>query len=118
MVLISSVSSRLSEEGTADYSAAKAAVSSLARSMAVDLASASIRVNAVSPGWIHTEMVEDFVSNVTPEALKTINPLGRIGRPKEVAQVVSFLALDAPDYLTGATIFVDGGQTAMAPLLG
>jgi NAD(P)-dependent dehydrogenase (short-subunit alcohol dehydrogenase family) len=118
VVLISSVSSVLSEEGTADYCAAKAAVSSLARSMAVDLARDGVRVNAISPGWIQTELVDEFLNSAPPEALRKLNPVGRVGQPHEVANLVAYLALDAPDYLTGASIFLDGGQTAMAPLPG
>ena len=61
-------------------------------------------------------MVEDWLATASPESLARINLLGRVGTPDEVANVIEYLALDAPDYLTGATVFVDGGQTAMAPL--
>jgi NAD(P)-dependent dehydrogenase (short-subunit alcohol dehydrogenase family) len=117
MVLIASTNSVVSEEATAAYSAAKAAVSSLARSLCMDLARYGIAVNAVSPGWVHTGLVDDFVQNATAEALSRINPLGRVGKPDEVANLIEYLSLDAPDYLTGATIFIDGGQTAMSPLI-
>jgi NAD(P)-dependent dehydrogenase (short-subunit alcohol dehydrogenase family) len=116
-VLISSINAPLSEPESAHYSAAKAAVSSLARSMAVDLAKHDIQVNAVAPGWVHTAMVDEFVENATPETLKQLNILARVGQPDELANVIEYLLLDAPDYLNGATIFVDGGQTAMAPLI-
>jgi NAD(P)-dependent dehydrogenase (short-subunit alcohol dehydrogenase family) len=117
MVLIASTNSIVSEAGSAHYSAAKAAASSLARSLCVDLAPHGIRVNAVAPGWIHTSMVDEFVQSATPETLRDINPLGRVGKPGEVANLIEYLALDAPDYLTGATILIDGGQTAVAPLI-
>jgi NAD(P)-dependent dehydrogenase (short-subunit alcohol dehydrogenase family) len=116
-VLLSSINAPLSEPDSAHYSAAKAGVSSLVRSIAVDLASSNIVANAVAPGWVHTDMVDDFVKNATRETLSRLNPLGRVGRPDELATVIEFLALDAPLYLNGATIFVDGGQTAMAPLI-
>lgn len=116
-VLISSINAPLSEPESAHYSAAKAAVSSLARSMAVDLAKHDIQVNAVAPGWVHTAMVDEFVQNATPETLKQLNILARVGQPDELANVIEYLLLDAPDYLNGTTIFVDGGQTAMAPLI-
>jgi NAD(P)-dependent dehydrogenase (short-subunit alcohol dehydrogenase family) len=116
MILISSVSDPLSERAAAHYSAAKAAVSSLARSIAVDLTEHGIIANAVAPAWIHTEMVDDFAQNATAESLKRVNLLGRMGKPDEVASVVEYLATDAPAYLTGTTLFVDGGQTAMALL--
>jgi NAD(P)-dependent dehydrogenase (short-subunit alcohol dehydrogenase family) len=62
-------------------------------------------------------MVDDFVKQASAESLRRLNVLGRVGLPDEVANVIEYLALDAPTYLTGTTIFVDGGQTAMAPLI-
>jgi len=117
IVILASTNSFVSEPGSTAYSAAKAAASSLARSLAVDLAKSGIQANAVAPGWIHTGMVDDFVRNATPETLANINPLGRVGKPDEVANLIEYLALDAPDYLTGATVLIDGGQTAAAPLI-
>jgi NAD(P)-dependent dehydrogenase (short-subunit alcohol dehydrogenase family) len=117
IILISSINSPLSEPESTHYSAAKAAVSSLARSIAVDMADRGIVANAVAPGWVHTAMVNDFVQQASPESLRRLNVLGRVGRPDEVANVIEYLALDAPTYLTGTTVFVDGGQTAMAPLI-
>ncbi len=116
-VLISSVNSPVSEPESAHYSAAKAGVSSLARSMAVDLARHGIVTNAVAPGWVHTAMVDDFVREASPESLARLNILGRVGRPAEVANLIEYLVLDAPEYLVGATLYIDGGQTAMAPLI-
>lgn len=116
-VLISSTNAPLSEPEAAHYSAAKAGVSSLARSLAVDLAAHGIVANAVAPGWVHTAMVDDFVRNATPDALARINVLGRVGQADEVANLIEYMACDAPQYLTGATILIDGGQTAMAPLI-
>jgi NAD(P)-dependent dehydrogenase (short-subunit alcohol dehydrogenase family) len=117
IILISSINSPLSEPESTHYSAAKAAVSSLVRSIAVDLADRGIQANAVAPGWVHTAMVDDFVKQASAESLRRLNVLGRVGLPDEVANVIEYLALDAPTYLTGTTIFVDGGQTAMAPLI-
>jgi NAD(P)-dependent dehydrogenase (short-subunit alcohol dehydrogenase family) len=115
-VLVSSINSPVSEPESAHYSAAKAGVSSIARSMAVDLSKHGIVANAIAPGWVRTAMVEDWLATASPESLARINLLGRVGTPEEVANVIEYLALDAPDYLTGSTVFVDGGQTAMAPL--
>jgi len=117
VVLISSINSPLSEPESAHYSAAKAAVSSLARSMAVDLSVHGISANAIAPGWVHTAMVDDFVRNASPESLQRLNMLGRVGQADEIANAIEYLSVDAPSYLTGATVFVDGGQTAMAPLV-
>ena len=116
-VLVSSINAPLSEPESAHYSAAKAGVSSLARSLAVDLARHHIQANAVAPGWVRTAMVAEFVQNADPEALARLNINGRVGEPDEIANVIEYLLIDAPDYLNGATIFVDGGQTAMAPLI-
>lgn len=116
IILISSINGAVSEPETAHYSAAKAAINSLARSMAVDLAGDGIAVNALSPGWIDTPMIAEFVAEATKEDLARINPLARLGRPEEIAGVITYLATDAPDFLTGSTLFVDGGQTAIAPV--
>lgn len=116
-VLTSSINAPLSEPESAHYSAAKAAVSSLVRSMAIDLAPHNIVVNAVAPGWVATDMVGDFVENATPESLKQLNILARVAEPDELGNVIEYLLLDAPTYLVGTTVFVDGGQTAMAPLI-
>ena len=116
-ILLASTSAPLSEPEALHYSAGKAAVESIARSLAVDLAAYGVTANAVAPGWIHTDMSDDFVRNATPESLANINILGRVGQPDEVANLIEYLALDAPTYLNAATIFIDGGQTAMAPLI-
>lgn len=116
IILISSINSVVSEPETAHYSAAKAAINSLARSMAVDLADHGIAVNAVSPGWVATPMIADFVAEATKEDLARINPLARLGKPEELAGFITYLATEAPAFLTGSTLFVDGGQTAIAPM--
>jgi NAD(P)-dependent dehydrogenase (short-subunit alcohol dehydrogenase family) len=116
MILVSSISDSLSEPNSAAYSAAKAGVSSLAGSIAVDLGEAGITANAVAPGWIETEMTGEYTKEASRDSLRRVNVLGRMGTPDEVARVVEFLAIDAPTYLTGSTIFIDGGQTAMALL--
>ena len=114
IVLFSSINGAISEPSSAAYSATKAGISSLARSMAVDLAGDGIAVNAVAPGWIHTAMTADFLAQAGEDELRRLNPLGRLGRPEEIAGVVVYLAAAAPDFLTGSTIYVDGGQTAAA----
>lgn len=116
IVLISSINGAVSEPESAHYSAAKAAINSVARSMAVDLAADGIPVNAVSPGWVDTPMIAEFVAEASDEDLGRINPLRRLGRPEELAGVIAYLATDAPTFLTGSTLFVDGGQTAIAPM--
>jgi NAD(P)-dependent dehydrogenase (short-subunit alcohol dehydrogenase family) len=95
----------------ADYNASKAGVIALARTMALELAPA-IRVNAVCPGYVLTPMQE---AEYSPEMLDATNakiPLGRHARPDEIASLFAFLARDDGAYLTGATISIDGGETA------
>ncbi|MGN6608740.1 MAG: SDR family NAD(P)-dependent oxidoreductase [Jatrophihabitans sp.] len=116
IVLVSSVNGFHSEPDTMAYSAAKTAVISLARSLAVDLGTSGVTANAVAPGWVTTPMTEQYLDASTPERMRRVNPLGRPGRPDEIAEVIAWLVTDAPEFLTGATIAVDGGQTALAPL--
>jgi 3-oxoacyl-[acyl-carrier protein] reductase len=111
-----SISAGFSEPGSAQYSAAKAAVVSLTETTAVDLARMGVRANAIAPGWIRTPLSQQFLAEVDADALASVNPLGRVGEPDEVAVVAEFLALDAPDFLTGETIHIDGGQAVYLPL--
>jgi NAD(P)-dependent dehydrogenase (short-subunit alcohol dehydrogenase family) len=109
VILISSIDDRISEPFAAPYNAAKSATSSLVRSMALDLAPFNIQAHAVAPGLVDTDM--GWVDQLTPEDLRWSNPLARAGTPDEIAGVVTYLALDAPGFLTGEVIFVDGGKT-------
>lgn len=116
IVLIASINGVTSEPESAQYSASKAGIMSLARSLAVDLAADQIAANAVAPGWVHTEMTDGWLADATDAQKQRLNPVGRLGQPDEVASVIAYLAGAAPLFLTGATILVDGGQTAVAPL--
>ncbi|VXB62750.1 SDR family NAD(P)-dependent oxidoreductase [Aeromicrobium sp. 9AM] len=117
VIFIGSISASVSDFELAHYCAAKAGVHALARSMAVDLASANIWVNVVAPGWVNTPMIGEYVDSLEAGVLLAMNPQGRAARPAEIADVVRFLAVDAPPFLTGSTITVDGGQTVMNHLL-
>jgi NAD(P)-dependent dehydrogenase (short-subunit alcohol dehydrogenase family) len=116
IVLLSSVNGLHSEPASIAYSAAKAAIISVARSLAVDLAGSGVTANAVAPGWVTTPMTAEHLATTTPEQLRRVNALGRAGTADEIANVIAYLVLAAPEFLTGATIVVDGGQTAMAPM--
>lgn len=94
------------------YSAAKAGVVGLVRGLAVELGRNGVRVNGVAPGYIRTAQLLSEEHSLGPEGAKTVGeivPLGRIGQPDDVADVVAFLASDAARYLTGQVITVDGG---------
>jgi 3-oxoacyl-[acyl-carrier protein] reductase len=107
IINIASVSGQMGNPGQANYSAAKAGVIGFTKSVAKELASRGVTVNAVAPGFISTDMTHDLK---TEEILKFI-PLGRYGQPEEVAGMVRFLAADpAAGYITGQTFNVDGGM--------
>jgi NAD(P)-dependent dehydrogenase (short-subunit alcohol dehydrogenase family) len=104
-------------ENFAAYAAAKSGVLGLTRSAALDLAPSDVRVNAVCPGIIETSMWRAWLDSVDDPArvsgeVRTLQPLGRIGQPAEVAAAIAFLASDEASYITGATLYVDGGVTA------
>ncbi|MBL1201624.1 MAG: 3-oxoacyl-[acyl-carrier-protein] reductase [Nostoc sp. GBBB01] len=108
IISITSVAGQMGNPGQANYSAAKAGVIGFTKTVAKELASRGITVNAVAPGFIATDMTSDL--NNTEDILKFI-PLGRFGQPQEVAGMVRFLAADpAAAYITGQVFNVDGGM--------
>jgi len=109
IVNISSVVGALGNPGQANYVAAKAGVIGLTKSAARELASRSITVNCVAPGFIDTDMTEKLSPELKEAMMKQI-PLGTLGSPEQVAKVVRFLASDEASYMTGQTVHVDGGM--------
>jgi 3-oxoacyl-[acyl-carrier protein] reductase len=109
IINISSVVGVMGNAGQVNYVASKAGLIGLTKSVARELASRNITVNAVAPGFIQTEMTESLPEKVKAEMLAQI-PLGRFGTPEEVAQAVGFLASEAAAYLTGQVIHVNGGM--------
>lgn len=94
----------------AHYGASKAAVVGLTRSMAIDLSPRDIRVNAVAPGVVDTDMLH-YMSEERQKAMLTLQLLGRIGQPEDIARAVSFLAARENTYITGQVLIVDGGRS-------
>lgn len=109
IINITSVSGVLGNIGQANYSASKAGVIGLTKTMARELASRGINVNAVAPGFIETEMTAVYDDSQLAKFVEQI-PFKRLGKPDEVAQVVSFLASEQASYITGQIIRIDGGM--------
>jgi 3-oxoacyl-[acyl-carrier protein] reductase len=110
IINIASVSGLMGNPGQANYSASKAGVIGLTRTVAKELAPRSITVNAVAPGFIATDMTTALGEEVL-ERVKQEIPLGRLGQPQDVADAVLFLASDAAGFITGHVLTVDGGLT-------
>lgn len=108
IVNISSVSSKMALAGQSVYSATKGAVNSMTQTMAKELARYGIRVNAVAPGFVLTDMVDGLPEEKKKEYLKEV-PLKRFATVEEVANVVSFMCSDESSYITGHTVILDGG---------
>lgn len=106
IISISSVSGIMGNAGQANYSASKAGVIGLTKSVARELASRGITCNAVAPGFIQTDMTENLGDN---NPLLNSIPLGRMGKPEDIAAAVAFLASDSAAYITGEVLKVDGG---------
>ena len=107
VVNVASVVGPRANAGQANYAAAKAGLIGLTKTVSHEVARRGITVNAVAPGFIETDMTKDLIADV----VKAI-PARRAGQPEEVAAAVRFLASDAAGYVTGTTLFVDGGMSA------
>lgn len=118
IVNFGSISSRVAQTGRWVYPVSKAAILQLTRNQAMDLAPDGIRVNAVSPGWTWSNIMDQLTGGnraKTDAVAAPFHLLGRVGNPEEVASAVLFLCSDEASFITGTDICVDGGYTAMGP---
>ncbi|MCB1404813.1 MAG: SDR family oxidoreductase [Rhodobacteraceae bacterium] len=118
IVNFGSISARVAQTGRWLYPVSKAAILQLTRSQAMDLAPDGIRVNAVSPGWTWSNIMDQLTGGnraKTDGVAAPFHLLGRVGDPEEVASTVLFLCSDEASFITGTDIRVDGGYTAMGP---
>jgi len=111
IVFISSIASTVASFGNISYMASKGAINSLSRGMALELASKQIRVNTVQPALIQTNLTDKALSEEDLKNYLLKFPLGRFGKPEEVAYAVIFLLSDAAQWVTGTSITIDGGVT-------
>jgi 3-oxoacyl-[acyl-carrier protein] reductase len=108
IINITSINGQIGQTGQANYAASKAGLIGLTLSVAREVASRNITVNAVSPGYIETSMTEDLTPELKDAMLKLV-PLGRVGKDTDVANAVAFLASDDAAYITGHVLNVNGG---------
>ena len=108
VVNVSSVVARSGNAGQTNYVASKAGVEGFTRALAQEVASRGVTVNAVAPGYIHTDMTAELSDSQAGELLRRV-PLGRMGTPEDIAEAVAFLVSEAAGYITGETLHVNGG---------
>lgn len=113
IVNVASIAGLVGSAGISPYVASKHAVTGLTKTAALEFAQQGIRVNAVCPGGIETDMISSFLSeDFTEEMLGGMHPIGRIGQPEEVAELMVWLCSDRSSFMTGAIVPVDGGFVA------
>ncbi|WP_393074923.1 SDR family NAD(P)-dependent oxidoreductase [Streptomyces sp. LN704] len=113
IINVSTMAARIGMAGLSVYSATKAALESLTRTWAAEFSPAGVRVNTVAPGPTRTDMVMDTMGEEGAQQIAKTTLLGRLATPREIAEVIHFLATERAAYLTGATIAADAGRTAV-----
>ncbi|MEU8950510.1 SDR family oxidoreductase [Streptomyces sp. NPDC048489] len=113
IINVSTMAARIGMAGLSVYSATKAALESLTRTWAAEFSPAGVRVNTVAPGPTRTDMVMDTMGEEGAQQVAKTTLLGRLATPREIAEVIHFLATERAAYLTGATLAADAGRTAV-----
>jgi NAD(P)-dependent dehydrogenase (short-subunit alcohol dehydrogenase family) len=116
IVTVGSISGEIANvpQSQTAYNASKAAVHNMTRCLAVEWATRGIRVNAIAPGYVETELTRGGLDNpVWSDRWLDLTPLGRVAQPEEIARVAAFMTTDAASYMTGSVVVVDGGYLAM-----
>ena len=121
VINIGSIEGLAANPGHIAYCASKGGVHALTRAMAVDLGKDGIRANAIAPGWIRSDLSDDYIEaqddpETAWEGLRRMHPAGRVGEPADVGALTVYLASDAAAFMTGQVIVLDGGRTAKLPL--
>jgi acetoacetyl-CoA reductase len=109
IVNISSINGQAGQIGQTNYAAAKAGIQGFTKALAQEGASRGVTVNAVAPGYVETDMVRAVPANVLEQIVARI-PVGRLGKPEEIARAVLFLVADEAGFITGSTLTINGGQ--------
>ena len=109
-MLVASTAGQRGEAGYSHYAASKGALIAFTKSLATELGPGGIRVNAVAPGWVLTDMTRDVLATPEGHAVVSGIPLGRPGQPEEIAGPVAFLASDLASYMHGHVLSVNGGS--------
>ncbi|HEY7649142.1 MAG TPA: SDR family NAD(P)-dependent oxidoreductase [Methylomirabilota bacterium] len=118
IITLSSVNAEVARPESAAYAASKGGVRQLTKAMAIGLAPLGIRVNAIGPGTVVTGLTRHLLRNrAWRDAVNSRTPMQRVADPKEIAEVAVFLASEASSYMTGSTVYVDGGRLALNGLM-
>jgi len=112
VINLASVHAHAGASDYAVYAATKGAVAALTRHLAVELAPQHVRVNAIAPGLIEVPRYRETIADYDPDIFAATVPWGRLGEPRDVGPLAAFLVSDAAEFITGQTIYIDGGTTA------
>lgn len=120
IINIGSIEGLSANPGHAAYAASKGGLHAMTRALAVDLGAHGVRCNAIAPGWIESDLSEQYIASMSDPArardeLHRLHPAGRLGHPRDIGQAAAFLASDRASFITGEILVVDGGRTAKLP---